>query len=160
MVVSTSRLPSHFRFGWIATCVVFVTHSGGGAIFSYPRTSTLSVESRSVPVVVSTSRLPSHFRFGWIATCVVFVTHSGGLLESPARFCGSKGRFSLEDIYIYRYRYVLLRKVYAPHNVGVFQTFYVCTNYSLQSNSSHEMFCCQNGVLDTGSFWRVKPNFK
>ena len=34
---------------------------------------------------------------------------------------------------------VLLRKVYAPHNVGVFHTFYVCTNYSLQSNSLHEM---------------------
>ena len=34
---------------------------------------------------------------------------------------------------------VLLRKVYAPHNVGVFQTFCVCTNYSLQSNSLHEM---------------------
>ena len=34
---------------------------------------------------------------------------------------------------------VLLREVYAPHNVGVFQTFYVCTNYSLQSNSLHEM---------------------
>ena len=34
---------------------------------------------------------------------------------------------------------VLLRKVYAPHNLGVFHTFCVCTNYSLQSNSLHEV---------------------
>ena len=34
---------------------------------------------------------------------------------------------------------VLLIKVYAPYNAGVFQTFYVYKNYSLQYNSLHEM---------------------
>ena len=34
---------------------------------------------------------------------------------------------------------VLLRKVYAPHHVGVFHTFCVCTNHYVQSNSLHEM---------------------
>ena len=30
-VVSTSRLPSHFPLGWIATCVVLFTHRGGAS---------------------------------------------------------------------------------------------------------------------------------
>ena len=29
--------------------------------------------------------------------------------------------------------------MYAPHSVGVFHTFCVCTNYYVQSNSLHEM---------------------
>ena len=44
-------------------------------------------------------------------------------------------------------------EVYAPHNVGVFQTFYVCTNYSLQSSSLHEMALLPKwSIIDTPSW--------
>ena len=54
---------------------------------------------------------------------------------------------------------VLPRKVYAPHNVGVFQTFYVCTNYYVQSNSLHEMALLPKWsiiyALDVSGEWSV-----
>ena len=131
----------------------------GWAIFSSPCISALSAESRSVPVMVSISRLPSYFPLGWIATCVVLFTHSGGFWRVEPDF---KWRFPAVDILMLWCMHVgLLRKVYAPHNVGVFLTFYVCTNYYIQSNSLHEMALLPKwSIIYLGRFWRVASDFK